>query len=39
MTLPTAVGGGVGVEQGLGAELCRRLATEGYLRTSSGQTS
>jgi len=30
MTLPTAVGGGVGVEQGLGAELCRRLATEGY---------
>ena len=28
MTIPTA--GGVGVEQGLGAALCRRFATEGY---------
>jgi hypothetical protein len=28
MTIPTAVGG-VGVEQGLGSALCRRLATEG----------
>jgi len=30
MTIPTAVGGGVCVEQGLGAALCRRFATEGY---------
>jgi hypothetical protein len=29
MTIPTAVGGGGG-EQGLGAALCRRFATEGY---------
>jgi hypothetical protein len=28
MTIPTA--GGVGVEQRLGAALCRRFATEGY---------
>lgn len=28
MAIPTA--GGVGVEQGLGAALCRRFATEGY---------